>query len=410
MTPIAQRSPEEEANELHHQPVGRAIAWTLCLAFLAVITLRPLFLLRSPEVRQDFATFFASLGKAFADGGGPRQINRGARAAISEFDGDLEKKARFSERLLPPWHQAMAWLGTGHETVHVGRDGWLEYRPAFEYVTGSPILDRSRFRRWPGADPRPALRLLAEDLKARGIALWVVPVPSKVMVYPEGFAPSLAGAAGDGVGNPSFPTFRRGLENAGIRVFDPLPALRSAAAKEPVYFKTDSHWKPAGIEATAAALAAALEAEVPLAPRSREWRRKPDPIDYPGDLARMLHLEHTPAYPAEPVKVEMVTDERGRLWKPEPAAEVLVLGDSFSNIFAPRAGNLPAQLAYHLGRPVDRLVMDGGGPLGTREALDRELRQDPARLATTKVVVLEFAARELTIGRWRVIRLPKMAP
>ncbi len=121
----------------------------------------------------------------------------------------------------------------------------------------------------------------------------------------------------------------------------------------------------------------------------------------------MLHVDASPRYPPERVEVAMVTDARGRLWKPDPAAEVLVLGDSFANIFGPRAGGLPAQLAYHLGRPVDRLVMDGGGPLGTREALERELRENPRRLATTKVVVLEFAARELTIGRWRMVRLPK---
>lgn len=406
----AHLSPEDEANELHHQPVGRAIAWTLVLVFLALIVIRPLLLLRSPEVRQVFVTFGEGIAKAF-DEKGPRKINRKLRLAIAEIDGDLEKNSRFSDRLVPPWHLALARLGIGHDTVHVGHDGWLEYRPAFEYITGPGILDPLRLLRWPDADPRPALFQLQADLAARGIVLWVMPVPTKVMVHPESFAPSLLGYRGEGLDNVSYSALRQELEAAGIRVFDALPALREVAAREPVFFKTDSHWKPAGIEAAAAALAAALEREVPLAPRSIEWRRKIDRIDYGGDLARMLHLDNYAAYPPEPVDVAMVTDARGRLFKPDPQAEVLLLGDSFANIFAPRAGNLVAQLAYYLGRPVDRVVQDGGGAVGTREALDRELRQNPhQRLATTKVVVLELAARELTFGRWRVVKLRKLHP
>lgn len=397
--------PEQEANELHHLPVGRPIALALVLFFLLLITVRPLLLLRSDGVRRIFTTFFADLAAAPKDSAGPRETNRKLRSAIAELDEDVEKNSRFSERLVPVWHEAMARLGIGHETVHVGRDGWLEYRPAFEYVTGAPIFDPARLAKWPAADPRPALLRLGADLELRGIELWLVPVPSKVMVHPEGFSP----AAGDpeDLDNPSFAALVGELEAAGIRVFDPLPVLREAARQERVYFKTDSHWNPVGIDRTAAALAAALEAEAPLGPRDRDWRRRVQKITYPGDLARMLHLDKSPLFPAEPIELQMVTDARGRLWKPEASAEVLLLGDSFANIFSPRAASLPAQLAYHLGRGVDRLVMDGGGPLGTREQLDRESRQDPHRLATTKVVVLEFAARELAIGRWRVIPLRK---
>ncbi len=402
--------PEQEANELHHQPVDFRIALVLVLAFLLLITVRPLLLLRSEGVRAVFATFYADLSAVPREASGVREANRKVRAAIAEFDGDLEKNSRFSERLLPVWHEAMARLGIGHETVHVGRDGWLEYRPAFEYVTGTPIFDPARLARWPAADPRPALLRLAADLELRGIKLWLMPAPSKVMVHPEGFTDAVVDI--ENLDNPSYAELKSELEAAGIRFFEPLPLLRAAARERQVYFKADSHWNPVGIDVAAAGLAAALEAAVPLGPRNRDWRRKVQKINYPGDLARMIHLHHSPLYPAETIEVAMVTDARGRLWKPEPSAEVLLLGDSFANIFAPRAGSLPAQLAYHLGRDVDRMVMDGGGPVGTREQLDRESRQDVQRLHTTKVVVLEFAVRELAIGRWRVIplRKPPAAP
>ena len=269
--------PEQQANELHHQPVDHKVAWLLVAFFLLLITLRPLLLLCSPEVRQIFGRFAAALEKVPEEAENVRQANRKVRRAIADFDGDLEKNSRFSERLQPIWHQALAELGSGHETVHVGYGGWLEYRPAFEYVTGEPILDPPRLGRWPDADPRPALLKLKADLELRGIALWLLPAPSKVMVHPEGFVPGLLerGAAGlEQVDNPSFAGLRGELEAAGIRVFDPLPELRRLAASRPVYFKTDSHWRPEGIDATAAALAAALEAEVPLSPRDQDWRRR----------------------------------------------------------------------------------------------------------------------------------------
>lgn len=399
-------SPEEEANELHHQPVGKGIAWTLLLLFLLVITVRPLLLLRSADVRGVFTTFYRDLGKAFADSPGPIRINRGLRAAIAELDQDIEKNARFSDRLKPVWQRSMAALGTGHETVHVGKDGWLEYRPAFDYVVGAPFLGEARLRQWKDADPRPALLQLAADLRRRGIALWVLAAPNKVMIHPEGFAPALRGAAEE-LDNPSFEQLRGELEAAGIRVFDPRPALRQLARERLVYFKTDSHWNPQGIDVTAKGLAAALEAELPLGPRNRDWLGKAQKLDWSGDLARMLHVDKSPKFHFEPIDLRLVTDPRGRIWKPEKGAEVLLLGDSFANIFAPRGAGLPAQLAYYLGRAVDRIAIDGGGPIGTRQQLDRELRQDPARLTGTKVLVLEFAARELVIGSWPVIPMPE---
>lgn len=401
-------SPEEEANELHHQPVARGVAWVLILFFLLVIAVRPMLLLRNADVRGTFTLFFRDVGKAFGEGHGPRAINRGLRAAIGEFDQDIEKNSRFSDRLRPVWQRTMAALGTGHETVHVGKDGWLEYRPAFDYVVGPPIFAEARLRQWKDADPRPALLRLAADLRRRGIALWVLAAPNKVMIHPESFAPELRGAA-EGLDNPSFEQLRGELEAAGIRVFDPRPGLRALARDRPVYFKTDSHWNPQGIDVTAAGLAAALEAELPLGPRNRDWHGKAQTLDYSGDLARMLHVHKSPKFPFEPVELRLVTDARGRIWKPEEGAEVLLLGDSFANIFAPRGAGLPAQLAYHLGRAVDRIAIDGGGPIGTRQQLDRELRQDPERLQGTRVVVLEFAARELVIGRWPVIPLPEPA-
>jgi hypothetical protein len=46
--------------------------------------------------------------------------------------------------------------------------------------------------------------------------------------------------------------------------------------------------------------------------------------------------------------------------------------------------------------PVDRIAQDGSGAFATREVLQR----DPDRLTGKRLVVYQFAARELTIGDW----------
>ena len=69
----------------------------------------------------------------------------------------------------------------------------------------------------------------------------------------------------------------------------------------------------------------------------------------------------------------------GRPWRPDPTADVLLLGDSFTNIFSLEAmgwgtaAGLAEQLSFVLGRPVDRLVQNANGAFATREALAREL-------------------------------------
>ncbi len=378
-------SPEEEARELHQQPVDRRVASLLLLVFLALLVWRPLQMLHSGKLRE--------LSSAFG----------------RDFDAaadDLEKESgRFTEPLVPGWQLVMARLGTGNESVLVGLDGWLEYRPAFDYVVGTPILDPDRLAKVQAGDPRRALRRFRADLRARGIELWVVPVPSKVMVHPESFARGLESRL-DELDNPSAKEMWRELEALGLRILDPLPAMREIARTERAFLKTDSHWSPPSISKTAELLASAIEAEGILSPRDTDWRRAVQKINYGSDLSRMLHLRETAFFPPEPIEVPVVTTARGRLFKNDPQAEVLILGDSYSNIFAPRGGSFPAQLAYFLGRKVDRIAIDGGGATLNRAQLVRELRDNEHRLDTVKVVVLEFAVRELTAGHWQVIRLP----
>jgi hypothetical protein len=112
---------------------------------------------------------------------------------------------------------------------------------------------------------------------------------------------------------------------------------------------------------------------------------------------------------AETVTIRQVRAEDGSPWRSTPDADVLVLGDSFSNIYALESmawgtsAGLVEQLSYLLRRPVDRIVQNDDGAFATRAML----QQNPRRLDGKRVVVYQFAERELAFGDWKLLALPE---
>lgn len=312
------------------------------------------------------------------------------------------------------------WLAArprqGSAEVIAARDGWLYFRPAVEHLLGPPFLSAPVLA--PGgsaarhADPRPAILELAGTLKTRGIALVLVPAPVKAALEPEHLAPGVAPDALP-LANPSLAPLRRELEEAGVLVFDPAPVLAELKRRtaRPVYLATDTHWRPEAAAAVAQALAAFLRKEV-------ELEDVPDPgyqteaseVSGRGDLVGMLGLgERSRAFAPEKVTVERVIDSEDRLWRLDTSSDVLVLGDSFANIYSlpalgwGEAGGLIEHLSLALGRPVDAILRNDSGAWATRALLSRELAAGRDRLAGKRVVIWELAARELSVGDWRPI-------
>jgi alginate O-acetyltransferase complex protein AlgJ len=87
-------------------------------------------------------------------------------------------------------------------------------------------------------------------------------------------------------------------------------------------------------------------------------------------------------------------------------APTTALGDSFSNIYSlasmgwGESAGFVEQASYALARPVDRIVQNDDGAFATRAML---LRAGPERLGGKRVVIWQFAARELAFGDWRVL-------
>ncbi|MDQ6624532.1 MAG: hypothetical protein M3Y69_00105, partial [Verrucomicrobiota bacterium] len=64
------------------------------------------------------------------------------------------------------------------------------------------------------------------------------------------------------------------------------------------------------------------------------------------------------------------------------------------------------------GRPLDCILRNSDGAFATREMLANELARGRDRLAGKKLVIWEFAARELAFGNWKLLDLTlgTMAP
>lgn len=311
-------------------------------------------------------------------------------------------------------------LGVGNEKAYAGRDGWLFYRPEIDHLAGPGFLEPrqlkrraaggSEWKRPPQPDPLRGILAFHRQLLARGIQLVVLPMPVKAAIHPGHFDPAYENAAHP-LRNPSFGAWVEQLEQEGVVVVDVAEALFRAAREEnkPQYLATDTHWRPEAMERVAALVAARLAALPDWPERRLEYRRGSETATNSGDIALMLALPESVRPAPETVEIHPVSNDRQELWRVSADAPVLLLGDSFCNVYSlPAMGwgggaGFAEQLAYELGLPVDRLVRNDDGAWATRQILGRELALGRDRLAGKKVVVWQFAARELTGGDWRDI-------
>ena len=143
----------------------------------------------------------------------------------------------------------------------------------------------------------------------------------------------------------------------------------------------------------------------------------PKQVSGRGDIGSMLKLPRdlTLSRP-QSVTIHQVSTRLGD-WRPAKDADVLLLGDSFTNIFSLAAMGWgdSAGFAEHLsralgGRPLDCILRNSDGAFATREILSQELARGRDRLAGKRLVIWEFAARELSIGDWKLLPMKLEAP
>jgi len=420
--------------EVGHTEVGAGTVRFLLLFFLVSLAVVPLYELAGGRAAEDLVTPWSHLARipaeasariaaaaASGDSGAWTQVVAGNRAVLEglhSFEEALEDESRLGRTLRPHAQFIMSgWLGAGNERAYAGREGWLFYRPDVEYITGMGVLNPASLERrvktadeWttpPQPDPVKAILAFKDQLETNGITLIVMPTPLKPSVHPE-FLSGRYVDLGRPLQNPSYAAFVETLQRSGVLVFDPTNALiESARATQTTqYLSTDTHWRPEAMEMVAQQLVDLLRSVVTLPGSSAGYRVAPHEISRLGDIAVMLDLpDHQRLYPKETVTIRRVLSADGQPWRSARDADVLVLGDSFSNIYSLASlgwgdsAGLVEHMSYLLQRPVDRIVQNDQGAFATRELLRRA---GPTRLAGKRVVIYQFAARELMFGDWKV--------
>lgn len=355
--------------------------------------------------------------------------NRAILRAMHDYETDLKEDSVLTAAVLPTTQALLARLGAGNEQAYVGRDGWLFYRPEIDYVTGPGFLEASwqqqraaHASEWetaPQPDPLAAIVQFDQQLAARGIKLIVVPTPTKASIQPQKFARAITPEAAP-LQNVSFAQFKDELTKRGVLVFDPTVVLAAqrASGEGSSYLAADTHWRPEAMELVAREVAKFVEQHALLAPSAGPTYSVAEiALEGVGDIAAMLRLpERQEVFRRETVRVHQVRDASGALWRPARGADVLLLGDSFSNIYSlPGLGwgegaGFAEHLSLELRRPLDTIVRNDGGAHATREILARDLAAGRDRLAGKRVVLWQFAARELTAGDWKLLELVPEAP
>lgn len=411
--------------EIGDASVSRPVSWATVAGFLLLIASQLAVTLSNGSLATSTGAFWrTSVEAATGEPGQERGRNTRLHDAGERLEEDLTE-ASWLRQTVRAWGQlGLTRLGgVGNTQVYLGErvadsdNRWLYFAPATEHVLAPPFLDPGVQRRrakgasaWeskPHTDPLSAILHLAEDLRRRGVALLVVPAPSKVSLEAE----RLTGRNGvDALVNRSYPLFLERLRDEGIGVVDPLPVIAGLPADER-FLVQDSHWAPPTVDAVAAAVADEIRRLVPTLNAGGTYRRRRLVVDNTGDLVDLLGLPsgHEPG--GQRVEIQPVF-ERNRPWRADPQAEVLLLGDSFANVFSQSAlgwgsgAGLAEQLSYYLQAPVDKIVVNAGGAHTAREAWARDLVNGERKLDQLQVVIYEFAARELSWGDWRPVPIP----
>lgn len=388
--------------------ITRPTAWLLVLAFLLAIYAVPLAQAYL-ERREDEESPLLELFRRAPTAENLRQVEK-----------DVEEASYPKAFVQPRLQLLLTQLGrVGNKLAIVGQRGWLYYKPGVLHVGGPGFLDPAvhavRMKEALDAgepptapDPRPAILDFHRALARRGIHLVLLPVPDKAALT----APQLHGRAASEQWpqNPDYDHLLEQLRQQGVAVFDARQGL-PVRAKEALFLVQDTHWTPPFMQGLAQKLARYVEQVVTLPSlEAPPLKAVPQPVSRVGDLVDMLKLpDDQRHFLPQSVTVEQVQDAAGTPWEPDAKADVLLLGDSFTNIFTLEgmgwgaSAGLGPHLALALGRPLDVIAQNDSGAFATRQALARELAAGSDRLAGKRVVIWQFASRELSVGDWKLM-------
>ncbi len=444
---------EAETN-LRHTQIPRQVAWTLIWGFLLLLTSEPIFqiTLESLRSQEPFKQKEAGPNPIFPEiikiwslrprinRIPPQDLQQGGSFGIFSkwlatfppsdelraFETQLEDHSFLGAKI----HPLAQWVLTrllraGNQKVCPGKDGWLFYQPDIDYLTNPPFLNESKIGgdvpNNSKTDPVQTIIQFRNQLKDRGIDLMVMPTPVKPSIEPEHLT-HLFPLKQFPLQNPSYSHFLECLRKEHIDVLDvsSLIATHKERSLEDQFLKTDTHWTPGAMRLAAGELASWIQRKENLSQKSPvNFISRPFHLNHTGDIAGILKLPNLASlYPPESVEINQVIHPSGELWKSDPMADILILGDSFLNIYSlPNMGwgtsaGFAETLSFLLQRPVDKLAVNAGGADRARHELSKNILRcrdthQKDLLTTKKLVVLQFSVRDLIFGEWKTFDFPK---
>ncbi len=408
--------------EIGFTSISRGASLFLSLCFLFTIFVVPVSQLIIDGFDRKRAPF-VSVGDGAEESwlGRTKSANKEILREIDQLESDIEERSFLRALFLPPLQYIFTkYLGQGNEKVISGRNGQLFYRQAVDYLVGPPFLDKRQHRKraegheiWEQPvqpDPIKTILSFRDQLGSRNIGLVVLPVPVKAAVRPSSLSPKNINTP---LANRSWNRFIEKLEEAGVVVFDIRRQLYDFEREHgTAYLATDTHWSPAAMKMVADQLAEFITERHPDLVGDISYYYHKIRQKGVGDLSRMLTpAEGNSLFPHAELELEQVLTPTGSFWQPDKGSPVLLLGDSFTNIYSSPglgmgdSGGFAEQLSYRLHRPVDLLARNDDGAYITREMLATELLRGRDRLADKRLVVWQFAERELAFGDWKEVAL-----
>lgn len=420
----ARRYTREElaALEVGSTDVSPLLARVIVLFFLAVVFCVPVLQELSGYTDKDkgvVSIFSSTFGGVFAAGlSGSfiqrvEDVNEQLLQAKDSAEEELEDKTLLHE-LFWPVQKFLLVLKKGNEKVLPGEGEWLFYSKDVEHLLSSlPAGTVYHPEKNVNNDPVKAIVDFRDKLQQKGVQLVVMPTPVKPMIQPEKLATAQA-VDSDPLYFEGWEDVKTGLVENGINFIDPAPLLQSYMHEQgkPAFLKTDTHWTPGAMEYMAQYLAAYV-AQMQLALEDAAYKREVQTVINQGDIASMLKLPDEKMRMNEEVEIHPVFTRGSELWRQSSTGAVLLLGDSFSNIFSQgsmgwgRGAGFGEQLSYYLNTPIDTIIQNDQGAYVTREKLSVDQARGIDRLNNTQLVIWQFAARELNQGHWKIIDLPE---
>ena len=125
------------------------------------------------------------------------------------------------------------------------------------------------------------------------------------------------------------------IRAAGVVVFEPAPPVL-LPGDAPRFLMQDTHWTPEWMEQVAGSLAKVVGEIAPSrSATSAALHAVPVTAERVGDIVDMLKLpEGQDVFRPTKVVVHQVRDATDTPWEADPTGDVLLLGDSFTNVFS----------------------------------------------------------------------------